>query len=106
VLGKMDNEINTFIEKIFQLPHSITDDEYLVIPMAQLEKVLTPSRIKIIDMLFSQNPLTEEKLSSLFRYDTHKDLIFLRHLRLVNIQKIDNEQKHDIITLNRKIRVV
>lgn len=101
------SNMSDFVEKISKLPEEINQDkEFLVMPLNQIDKILTPSRLKIIELLFQQNPITEEKLSSLFRYDTHSDLVVLKHVKLIHSEKIDEESKHNIITLNRKIKVI
>jgi predicted transcriptional regulator len=101
------SEVSEFIEKTFSLPESLSrDKEYLFIPKEQLEVVLTPLRRQIIDLLFRQNPITEEKLDNLFRRNTHKDLQILKHLELIERESIDEDSKHDIITLNREIKVI
>jgi len=86
------------VEKLSRLPGEVTDSEYLVITPKQTEKIFTLKRKKIIELLFNQNPLTEEKISHLLDFDAHKDLVFLRHLKLIDI-------KDNVVTLNRKIKV-
>lgn len=101
------NEISEIIEKISSLPKELISDKgYLILPKEQVDKLLTPMRKQIIHLLWEQNPITEKKLSELFNYDVHNDLIILNHVGIINIQKVDEDEKHNIITLNRKIIVI
>lgn len=101
------NKISKIVEKMSELPKELSpDDNYIVIDAEQLNKILEGNRKRIIEILWEQNPITEEKLSDLLRYDAHKDLTLLNHVGLINIKKIDKESKHDIITLNRKAKVI
>jgi len=101
------NDISEILEKMYSLPSELTSNkEYLVLPKEYIDKLLTPRRKQIIHLLWEQNPITEKKLSELFECDVHHDLIILNHVGLVNIQKIDSDDKHNIITLNRKLNVI
>lgn len=100
------NEVSSIIKKLSNIPEEVSEKEYLIIPSELVESILNENRTKIIKLLYNQNPLTEEKLTNLFRYNTHEDLIVLEHLGLVIRETVDNEKKHDIITLNRKIKVI
>ena len=100
------NEVSKIVEKISNLPEEITEQEYLIIPSEHLDKILTPNRKKIIELLSKQNPLTKEKIDELLRFDTHKDLVILKHLNLVKTREIDKDPKHNIVTLNRKVSVI
>ena len=101
------NEISEIIEKMYSLPTELTSNkEYLVLPKEYIDKLLTPRRKQIIHLLWTENPRTEKKLSELFECDVHNDLVILNHVGLINVQKIDKENKHNIITLNRKLNVI
>lgn len=101
------DKISDFVEKIYSLPEElISNREYLVLPKEYIDKLLTPRRKQIIHLLWEQNPITEKKLSELFECDVHRDLIILNHVGLINIQEIDKNPQHSIITLNRKLNVI
>lgn len=101
------NELSEFIEKVYSLPDEIvTDKEFLYLKKEDIDKVMTTLRKRIIHLLFEQNPVNEKKLSELFQQDVHKDLAVLNHLGLIKIEKIDGDTKHNIITLNRKIKLI
>lgn len=102
----MPEECN-LIDRISKIPVEIDEEEeYLIIPEDKINEILTKRRIQIIELLREQNPFTEQKLCDLFGEDIHKDLVILRHLKLINIKKIDENQKHNIITLNRNMRII
>lgn len=82
------------------------NEEYLVVDKEIYSNLLTSLRKNIIDLLREQNPITEKKLSDLFSTDVHNDLIILNYLGIINIQKISQDPKDSIITLNRNIRVI
>lgn len=101
------NKISELVEKMYDLPKElISDKEYLVLPKEHIDNLLTPRRKQIIHLLWEQNPITEKKLSSLFECNVHNDLVVLNHVGLIHVQKIDEESKHDIISLNRKLNVI
>jgi len=101
------DKISELIEKIYTLPKELVSDrEYLVLPKEHIDKLLTPRRKQIIHLLWEQNPITEKKLSDLFECDVHNDLVVLNHVGLVNIQEIDKDSNHNIITLNRRLNVI
>jgi hypothetical protein len=82
------------------------NEEYVIISKEISKDVLNTLRKGIIDLLREQNPITENKLSILFDKDVHEDLILLNHLSIITIQQIDSDAKHNIITLNRKVRII
>ena len=45
-------------------------------------------------------------ISTIDNYNVHKDLVLLNHVGLIKIRIIDEESKHNIITLNRKAKVI
>ena len=101
------NKISEIVEKMYSLPEELTSNrEYLVLSKESIDKLLSPRRKQIIHLLWEQNPITEKKLSELFECDIHKDLIILNHVDLVNIQKIDKNPQHNIVTLNRNLNVI
>lgn len=103
----MKNKIINLIEDICESNIYIdNNEEYIIIPKEISEEILTDLRRKIIDLLREQNPIIEQELSDLFRKDVHEDLIVLNHLEIIKIQKVDSDQKHNIITLNKKVRIL
>lgn len=103
----MNNNISEIVEKMYSLPSELTSNkEYLVLPKEYIDKLLNSRRKQIIHLLWEQNPITEKKLSELFGYDVRNDIAILNHVGLVNVQKIDDDNKHNIITLNRKLNVI
>lgn len=103
------SDIPNFIKKIFDLPKEITPTgKFLVLPekKEEIEKLFTQSRLKIIHFLKEENPIKETKLSELMGFDVHKDVIILNHIKILNVQKVDENNKNNIITLNREIKIV
>lgn len=103
----MANKINNLVRDICESDVYVTNnEEYIVIPKEISNNVITELRKKIIDLLREQNPISESKLSDLFNTDVHKDLAILNHFGIIKIQKIDSDTGHDIITLNRNVRII
>ncbi len=103
------NKLSNFVERILKLPEEITPTgKFLVLPEKRedIEKLFTENRLKIIHLLKSQNPIKEGKLSGLMNFDTHKDIAVLRHIKIINIQKIDEDNKNNIVTLNKEIQLI
>ncbi|MBT4165550.1 hypothetical protein HOE04_00745 [archaeon] len=101
----MNNTVE-IIEKIFKIPERMNQDrEILVIPPEQMDNVLTDRRRKILQLLIDQNPINKEKLDKLFHCNTQDDLNVLKYFKLINLQKINENEQHDVITLNKNIDI-
>lgn len=101
------NKINNLVKDICESEIYVSNnEEYVIIPKEISKSILSDRRKKIIDLLREQNPINESKLDFLFNADVHSDLIILNHFGIINIQKIDSNSKHNIITLNRNVRII
>lgn len=103
----MKNSISNLIEDICESDVYIgNNEEYVILTKELSNQVLNPLRKGIIELLREQNPITERKLSFLFEQEIHEDLIVLNHLGIINIQKVGSDNKNDIITLNKNVRII
>ena len=102
----MNEKMSNIIKSICDVPVDMEQqEEYLVISDNQIGKILTNKRVKIIEFLRDFNPVNEKKLNDLFG-NIHKDLVIMNYLKIINIQKINDNSQNNIITLNRKLRIL
>lgn len=99
--------INNFVADICESDIYIdNNEEYVIISKDMSKGILNKTRRDIIDLLREQNPITENKLSILFDKDVHEDIVILNHLGIIKVQEVNSDPKHNIITLNRRVRII